>query len=292
MLALAQLALTGIVLGIGSYKDWKTRRVQNTYWIVLSAAAILLLLARIGIEGQPTEYALVIIPILAILSDVYLDYEGAGALATIVPVAKYAIAIVSIIAMAAMWINDHYFVSLLTAPIMMLIVVVMYMLDIVRGGADAKALIALSIMFPFYPAFASFPILQSHEWFAEVLFPFSFVVLINAAIIVALLPLAFLVKNMAAGEFRFPHAFVGYKMDAEEARGKFVWLMERMEDGKHWLYTKPRRVEDLGKELDLLVEAGHTRVWVTPKVPFIVPMFLSLFFTAIVGNLLLLLTPL
>lgn len=265
--------------------------MRNAYWIFLSAAAVLLLLARLVIDEAPIEYALILVPIVVILSDIYLDYEGSGVLATLVPVGKYAIAIVSIMAMAAMWIDDQYFVHLLTAPVMMLVVVLMYMADMIRGGADAKALIALSIMFPFYPEISSLPLLQSEDWIGEVIFPFSFAVLVNAAIVVALVPLAFIVRNLAAGEFAFPQGFFGYRMDADEARGRYVWLMERMEEGRHMTYTRPRKAEDLGKELDLLVGAGHARVWVTPKVPFMIPMFIGLFFTVVVGNLLFLSIP-
>jgi preflagellin peptidase FlaK len=169
---------------------------------------------------------------------------------------------------------------------MMLVVVVLYILDVIRGGADAKALIALSIMFPFYPNLGPFPLIGADNWQVEVFFPFSFVILVNAAIVVAFMPLVFLARNLVAREFKSPQGFLGYKLDVATARSRHVWLMERIEDGKHRTYTRPMRDEDLSKEINLLAEAGHERVWVTPKVPFIIPMFISLIFTSLVGNLL------
>jgi hypothetical protein len=78
-------------------------------------------------------------------------------------------------------------------------------------------------------------------------------------------------------------------LDVAGLKGVHVWLMENMEDGQRRLHTRPRRNEDLDKEVELLKAAGATRVWVTPKIPFIIPMTASLIFTATVGNLLFLL---
>jgi preflagellin peptidase FlaK len=78
-------------------------------------------------------------------------------------------------------------------------------------------------------------------------------------------------------------------MDAGDTKGRFVWLMERMEDDRHVVYTRPRRNEELDAELELLVKAGHDRVWVTPKVPFIIPVTIGLVFSFVVGNLIFLL---
>ncbi len=284
-LSLVQFMVSFAILAYASTLDWRTRKVPNVFWMTLAAIAVALLCARVAIDDAPIGYLLVLVPIAAILSDVYLDTESEGALAKMAPPLKYGTAIASVIVLAYMWGDDPYFQRLLAVPILMIVIVLMYMFDVIRGGADAKAFMSLAIMFPFYPVLGDLPLIQAHAELADLVFPFAFVVLVNAALVVVVLPLVFLAKNLAAGEVAFPQAFVGYRMDAAHARGRFVWLMERMEDGRHVVYTRPRRNEDLEAELDLLVKAGHDRVWITPKVPFIIPMTIGLVFSFVVGNL-------
>jgi preflagellin peptidase FlaK len=205
---------------------------------------------------------------------------------------KYAVAVSAVIALAYLWVDKAYFQHLLAVPVIMLAVVGMYMLDIIRGGADAKALMSLAILFPSYPIIGGLPVLLPETELATIVFPFAFVVLIAAAIIVAVvMPLVFLAVNIAARDLRFPNALFGRAMDLEEARGKHVWLMERVQDGSHMTYTRPRRDENLSKELDHLKSIGVSRVWVTPKIPFMVPMLAGILISATAGNLLLLLFP-
>lgn len=283
------LAVSAAVLCAASYLDWRTRRVNNKFWILLSVIAMALLVARIFVDDAPLEYLLILVPVLAILADIYLDLGENSSLSGIISIIEYSSAIVAVICLGYLWADDEYFVHLMTVPVMMLIVVLLYAFDIVRGGADAKALVALSIMFPFHPSVASFPLIEPQYSVSEIMFPFSLVVLVNAAFMVAFLPIVFAVKNLASGEFRSPYGFLGYRMDVDVARRKHVWLMERIVDGKHRMYTRPKRAEDLDAELALLTEAGHDRVWITPKIPFIIPLFASLLFTTVVGNLLVLL---
>jgi len=277
------------VLSYASILDWRTRRIGNVYWIGLSVFGLVLIPLQVGIDDEPMEYLLVLIPILAILSDVYWDAGDNTVLAKSAPAVKYVTAVVAVVALGYFWLDEAYFQHLLAVPLMMLFIVLMYMLDIVRGGADAKALIALSVLFPLYPAIDSLPLIQSESETGEILFPLAFVILLTAAIIVAFFPLGFLVKNLSAGEFGFPQGLLGYKMNAANLKGRHVWLMERIEDGKHRTYTRPRAGEDIEKEVRLLAEAGHKRIWVTPKVPFIIPMLAGFVFSTIVGNILLLL---
>jgi len=238
------------------------------------------------------SYLLVLIPVLAILSDIYLETPEGSAWGKYGPFVSYSIALIAIFGLGYLWVGEEYFQHILAIPVMMLVIVVFYMLDIIRGGADAKALIALTILFPLHPQIGDFPILQSDSGSAEILFPFSFVILINAAIVVAVLPIGFLIKNLASRELGFPGAFLGYKMNIDEIPGKHVWLMERMDNGIHRSYVRPRSDEDLPAEIARLSRAGYKRVWITPKIPFIIPMTISLVISTILGNLLLLVVPL
>ena len=289
-LSLLRLAPAIIVLAYASVLDWRTRRVPNTYWIALSLVGLALIPIQLLADEKDLKFLLIMVPILVILSDVYWGSEE-GPLAKYMPVAKYAVAVVAIVALAYLWGTDGYFQHFLAVPIMMLLIVAMYMLDVIRGGADAKALLSLSILFPFYPVLGSFPILHSDAPSAEIIFPFSFVILITAAVLVVLLPLGFLAKNLASRDFRFPLAFLGYKMESAEIGKSHVWLMERIQDGRHVTSTRTRRDEDLGKEVEALSEAGYKRIWVTPKIPFIVPMTASIILSAVIGNWLLYIFP-
>jgi len=285
-----RVGIAVVVLGYASVRDVKDRRVPNAPWLILAIIGLVLVPVQISVDNMPLEYALVLVPILAILADVYWDAGEGSRLARWGPYVKYAFAIVALVALGYYWSTDSYFQYLLAAPIMMLFVVVLYMADVIRGGADAKALISLAILFPRYPILGGLPWLDGAGGTGQLFFPFSFVILINAAIFTALLALVFLAKNVAVGDRRFPQALLGYRVETSKLKGKHVWLMERIEDGTNKVYSRPRSEEDLEHEIALLNEAGLTKVWITPKIPFIVPMLASLIFSTVVGNLVFLLT--
>lgn len=286
-----RLVLSLSVLAYASFLDLRTRKVPNVYWIGLGVAGLGLILVQLYVDDMPIEYLLVFVPILAILADVHLGSEEETTRAKLTTFGKYALALGSILALAYQYGGDEYFQHLLAIPIIMLFVVVMYMLDIVRGGADAKALISLSILFPFYPAFGSLPFIHGETSAAETLLPFSFSILVNAAIIVALTPLVFLARNLSRKEFAFPLGLLGYKLDTAEIANKHVWLMESIMDGKLVTHVRPRKQEDQKADIELLASSGYKRVWVTPKIPFILPMLVSLILTTVVGNILLFIFP-
>ena len=113
--------------------------------------------------------------------------------------------------------------------------------------------------------------------------------LIDAAILVMFLPLGFLARNLASRDIKFPQMLLGYMVDSGTDAPGFIWLMEHVEDGKHRIFTRPRADEDTPKELLKLREHGRSKVWVTPKIPFIVPIFAGLVLATVAGNLLFLL---
>lgn len=280
-----RLVVAIVVLSYASILDVRTRKVENGAWIILALVAITLIPVQLSVDGESLLYGLVLVPILAILADVYWEGKEGSAAAKYGPIIKYSAAVATVMAFGYAWGSKAYFQHLLAVPIMMLVLVAMYMTDIIRGGADAKALLSLAILFPIYPALGDFPILHGESEAAQLFFPFSFVVLINAAIITVFVPLYYVSRNIASGDTRFPQLFLGYKLEPSQVKGKHVWLMERMEGSEHVLYARPRHDEDLDKEVNLLAEAGHSRIWITPKIPFIVPLLASLFFSTVIGNL-------
>ena len=287
-LAAVQLAAAIMVLAYASVLDLKTRRVPNAFWIVLSAFGVLLLPARIIMDEAPIEYVLILIPVLAILSDVFWDADNDSSYRRYSPIAKYAIALIATGALGSAWAAEEYFQPLLAIPVVMMVIVLMYMFDLIRGGADAKALIALSILFPIYPSISGMPFIEGNDAM-EIVFPFALSVLTNAAILVAFLPVAFLIRNLVKGDLRFPQVFVGYVLDIDDVAGKHVWLMERIDGERHIFYSRPKSDEDISKEIQKLRERDVTRVWITPKIPFIVPMLGGVVLTAVLGNILFLL---
>jgi preflagellin peptidase FlaK len=280
-----RLVIGIVILGYASVKDMRERKVPNAPWIVLAVTALILLPVQVVADGESLSYLLIMVPILAIFADVYWDGKEGSAVARYGPAAKYSIGIIALVALGYTWGTNSYFQHLLAVPVMMLFIVAMYLTDLIRGGADAKALLSLAVLFPIYPVLGGFPLFQGGTPAVQLLFPFVFVILIYASIANSLLFIYFLLRNVASGDLKLPQALLGFKLDHSKITGRHVWLMERIEDGEHVVYVRPRHEENLEKEVDLLVASGHTRLWVTPMTPLVLLMWASLIFSSIFGNL-------
>lgn len=286
-----RVVLAIAVFSYAAMLDWRTRKIENKYWIFLTVVGFVLIPVQVMIDRLPGWYIVTLAPVAAILGDIYVELREGTRLARVAPVLQYGFAVLSVVLFAFLWWDEPGFRDYLAVPLMMLLVVVLYMLDIVRGGADAKALIALSVLFPVRPVIDPLPLIFDSSAAVDTWLPFSFIVLFNASVLVVLVPIAMLVKNSISGDFKLPYALVGYMTEAKNLKGKHVWLMEHMTAQGHVMRTRPRRSENLEEEAKQLIDAGHARVWVTPKIPFILPLLASIVFTAVVGNLLVLLFP-
>ena len=166
-----------------------------------------------------------------------------------------------------------------------------YNFGLPRGGADTKALMALVLIFPAYPIIqfvtihTSFYSLLDEFTAFGYLFPFAFSVLINAAFIMLFFVIGLLIYNSSKRNLKFPHALLGYKIPIKQVPLKFVWLMEKMQDGKRKLVAFPGAESDLENELEKLRSSGIKNVWVTPKIPFLIPLTIGLVLTLIFGNI-------
>jgi preflagellin peptidase FlaK len=91
------------------------------------------------------------------------------------------------------------------------------------GGADAKALITLTVLFPVYPIYyglgGAYPLHQAP------LGVFSFTILTNTVLVGALYPVALAVRNLPRGAFA-PAMFVGRPVDVDELTAEYGRLLE------------------------------------------------------------------
>ncbi|MBP1929394.1 preflagellin peptidase FlaK [Methanolinea mesophila] len=169
------------------------------------------------------------------------------------------------------------------------------------GGADAYALIFLSVLvpaFPFEPAFGVPPL---------GFFPFS--VLVNALILNLVTPAGIFAYNVAKGN-RAPVAnmFLGFPVDGKTIANSFGYIMEDIREdddgritrrflsfsealkgmmkGSGRVYTLDlrRNPDEYREELSLYSRAG--KVWISYGVPFIVPLTAGMIVALFAGDIL------
>ena len=78
-------------------------------------------------------------------------------------------------------------------------------------------------------------------------------------------------------------------MSIENAKEKFVWPLEKIVDGKRVLSRIPKNFNS-EDEWKLFEKEGISKVWVTPKVPFMIPLLIGFIFSFIFGDILFFIT--
>lgn len=169
------------------------------------------------------------------------------------------------------------------------------------GGADAWALIFLSLCIPAFPIepLLGVPPLG--------FFPFS--VIADALLLNLVAPVALCIYNLVQGNRApFPYMFFGYPVEGAEIRKHFGFVMEEIAEvdgtltrrflrireslrrtvqgGERRMYTKDLREhpERYARELALYRKAGT--VWISYAVPFIIPITAGFVTALFIGDLL------
>jgi len=171
---------------------------------------------------------------------------------------------------------------LLFIPIMIGFMFVLFQLRIIFGGADAKAIMAISVLTPLEPSIMSLPIINS-------ILPFSWVIFSNSLILFLLLPLGLFIYNLLKKNIRFPYCFLGYILSIKTAKKKFVWPLEKIINGKRKFSYIPKDL-NAKDEWDKFLDYGINEIWVTPKIPFMIPLMAGFISSFILGDILLFLT--
>jgi len=285
-LPIARLGVALAVLLYGSYTDWKSREAPDGCWFVMGGAGLALLAFEMIDGGEDPMYLLMLLPIGWFFFDLLIDRDGLFENGVnIVPVALYAASFAILGWMAYSFIDEPYFWALISIPLMFLLYFVLYIMDVIKGGADAKALIALSLLVPTYPIIESIPLIELPSDVAQYVMPFSLLTLFYGAVLTLVVPLYYFVLNMARGDRRFPSMLVGIRMDIADAKKSFVWPMEYVDGEEIKISSLPKGPESIEEHYAQLEQKGLTRIWVTPKIPMLIPITVGLILAAVFGNL-------
>jgi preflagellin peptidase FlaK len=169
-------------------------------------------------------------------------------------------------------------IHLIFIPIMAGLAYILFQLRLLFGGADAKAIIALAILVPIEPSIFGFPLLSS-------IMPFSWIIFSNSIILFLLLPISLLIYNLYNKNFDFPYCFLGYKMNIQKAKRRYVWPLEKIVDGKRKFSYMPKNFES-NDEWKIFENRNIDEIWVTPKVPFMIPLLFGFISSFILGDIL------
>lgn len=143
------------------------------------------------------------------------------------------------------------------------------------GGADAKALMVLAFLAPWRVPGEPASIQPALDTIA------------NGSMLMLGLPVACLAVNLVRREVSGPAMLLGWRVPLARARASHVWPLQSVApDGTvGWRYWRRAGLESLEAEYDALQRAGAHRVWVTAKVPFLVPLAGGLALAWAWGNL-------
>lgn len=282
----ARIFLAITVMVAASISDWRSRTASDAHWYIMGLGGSLLFGMQLVEESAPWIFLACLALISLVFVDLLRDRRGMfedGV--NFAPLLLYVLTIVAYGYLSLEHFGEGRYWTMLTIPLLILFFFLMYQFDVIKGGADAKALIALSLVFPVYPELAGLPALELNDPAALTILPFPVLVLFNGAILTLLVPVGMLLVNLVRRDLRFPLMLFGTRMTIGEAKKKHVWPMERVADGKVRTVLFPRSDEEA--DWDALREAGVDRPWVTPKVPFLIPLTLAVPFSLLLGNLLL-----
>lgn len=302
--AAIRLVVGAAFLTSAAFLDVRDRRVPDPLWIALGSVAFLVLAADIATTYYGWNQWLLVGSAAILFYAVFygkpiLDEDGAH----VRPIRLLVLAAAAVAWFAGVLlpnpVDQMYLpaqtklipvVGLATVPVLLLVYQLFYQLGLLRGGADAKAMLALTILVPLYPEASPFPLIVlpgSLQSAMQTLFPFSLTVLVDAAILFLAVPLAYLLVNASRREVELPQAFFGTKADVDHLP-EHVWLMERVNrHGERIAVLFPSRLMDQDEEVAKLKQAGADRVWVQPKLPFMVPLLIGFLMAFLVGNLML-----
>ncbi|MBN1539732.1 MAG: hypothetical protein JW939_06260 [Candidatus Thermoplasmatota archaeon] len=294
LVSTAKMVIVGSVLIGASFMDVRYRRIPDRFWMLMLLGAGPLTFWEMALRGgidSPVTFLSLLLPLSGVLFIFYgypeLKEALKGSSDDILFFLIYAGAMTG--GAAAFAFGDReLFAPIGISFIFMVIYFVLYSVPIggtrlIHGGADAKCLISLAALFPWYILDLPYQIGPFYDTLDHIpsmgaIFPFHLSVFFNAAVLTGFLLVVIIpVKNILKGEFSLS-SFTSYRLDIDDIQGKHVWIVLE-EEGRR------KKEEPLPVLIGKLRERGEKRVLVTPKIPFILSLAAGMFVQVFFGNI-------
>lgn len=270
------LILTSILLVLfsASVSDWRKREISDRHWVILGI---------IGIAGWIPSSLTSGISINVVLSFAFLQLIILASLFIDCSVLGISSVILAIVGAAAFLLFDRSPQNLACASVLLtyLALLGMYYLGIVRGGADVKCLIVLSFSMPVYPEmFAGY---SGTVWFLRTVFPPSISVLFLASILSVSFCAAYCFCRNIGKDLGFGDRVRMFSVPVSSVGSSFVWPAKDVCDGELTNCGIPDDTE-VDRICQRYKDAGLNEMYVTPMIPFIIPITLATLVIVFLGN--------
>lgn len=278
-IAAISVSIAVAVMAAAAYYDWRDREVPDQCWWILGISGLILTGIRVMWDGFNTGYLLMLIGSAMILFDISVDIDRRGSVSAVYYV------IMAVLFIVPLFIErGEYLIQLYLIPICFVIMYVLFILGILRGGADAKCFMVMAMVFQTYPSFPGVPLISLPSENIMLIISVPLALLFHAALFTVIGMLIYgMINTFGNGAPWGMKSMFWKRMLISEARTSHVWPKQDIVEGK---IVYLNYVSDDKEIYDRLEAAGENDIWVTPIIPFMVPTLAALVFVIFVGNIL------
>ena len=305
-----------LLLGMGwaAWMDHKTRRVVNEHWIVWAKPAIFIWALDLMVQGADwtiylTASAVIAYASVSVFGRPTIKDALNGSWMDRTFLFWYAVSTVGLVAGALQYqtttplevvLDEGDALGMLWWKTASLLLVVLFIdlawrLRLLHGGADAKALMWVTLVFPTWAA-VPLPFSDMAE-VSVIALPVSIALLIWGGLAFLLIPVVMLVLNFKRGDVRsigdLRLAWHASMMSLEDVPHRHVWMLTdtmAMPNGELRVVhatRAPRKTptdEALADHLARLSTLGVAKVWVSHKMPLLVFLFPAVLPLVLLGD--------
>lgn len=300
ILGWTRTAVLFVAMGLAAWMDHKDRRVPNEHWIEWSKPAIFIWALDLMVQGADWTVYLTASAVVAYASTSVLgraslrDARNGSGLDRVV-LCWYAISAIGVVAGALIHqsttpldvlLNKGDAIGVLwwktlSVGAVVFVIDLAWRLRLLHGGADAKALIWVALLFP---SWATVPMpLSAVTQEATVALPVALALLMWGGLAFVAIPFMMLVKNVVNGHVRSTGdlrlAWHATSIPLDEVQQRHVWLLTStmaMPDGSLRVVNTARAPrftpsdDEVARQVEELRNLGVQTVWVSMKLPLLV----------------------